>query len=112
MLNELKKANGKNLLLQAISENKKSSNLSILVTACWEAGVDCSQELLFFIDLAIKCDYAVCLEVLTVMENTSSPPDKKSIADSIQKLEAEIQKSANQKTVVYSEMIALLNNKL
>lgn len=111
-LNELRKKNEKALLIQAISENKKHPKLSALVAACWETGMDFSEEISFFVVIALECSYTVCLEAMTVIENAVNDVNRNAIIDSIKKLESEIQKKKSEKINLYSEIILTLKNKL
>ncbi|HET6244090.1 MAG: HEAT repeat domain-containing protein [Bacteroidetes bacterium] len=45
----------------------------ILISACWESGMDCSKYLNFFVELAINSNYCVAFECLTVIENMVGP---------------------------------------
>jgi hypothetical protein len=70
VLNELKNnpLNGKNLLLQVISDKTYSQHLPCLVAACWESGIDFSSHIGFFVKLSIASHYATCVEVMTLIE--------------------------------------------
>jgi hypothetical protein len=56
------------LLMTAISEagpgNKKK-----LLTACWEADLDCTPQIDMFAEIVMKDDFPVALEALTSIEN-------------------------------------------
>ncbi len=76
VLRDIKEKHGKKLLLEAIRECKQPSQLSFLVAACWETGIDFSSELSFFVELALRSETLVALECLTVIEQSESVPMK------------------------------------
>ncbi|MDQ3191653.1 MAG: hypothetical protein M3Q58_08670 [Bacteroidota bacterium] len=58
----------------------------ILVSACWESGMDCSSYLKFFIELAISSNYLVTFECLTVIENMPGPFNNSELGIFIEKV--------------------------
>lgn len=72
---DLKEESALPALIRAIQDPKNIEYQQMLVSACWESGLDCTPYLNFFVDLAIIADYMVCLECLTVIENMPGPFD-------------------------------------
>ena len=71
-----------------IAEIINPSNLEyqhILVSACWESGLDCTGYLNFFVELALSSNYLVAFECLTVIENMSGPFDTADLERLIEK---------------------------
>lgn len=73
-------------LLGTILDTNNKEFQAVLVSACWESGLDCTKYLEFFTDLAIRTDYLVCLECLTVIENMPGPFDMIQLENSISKI--------------------------
>lgn len=64
-------------LFEAIENPALIKFQRVLVSACWESGINYSMHLDFFVNLAAKSDYLTCLECLTVIENMEGPFDEK-----------------------------------
>jgi len=56
------------LLMTAIRE-AGPVNKKILLTACWEADLDCTPHLEMFADIVMKEDFPIAMEALTSIEN-------------------------------------------
>ena len=56
------------LLMTAISE-AAPENKKKLLTACWEADLDCTPNINIFADIVINDDFPIALEALTSIEN-------------------------------------------
>lgn len=57
------------ILISAIENKDMEYYHSLLIAAFWQSAIDGSDNLDFFVKMAIKGDYMVCLESLTVIEN-------------------------------------------
>jgi hypothetical protein len=56
-------------LVRVLEEDSMSFYNSFLISAFWQSAIDGSAHLELFVNKAIKGDYMVCLEALTVIEN-------------------------------------------
>jgi hypothetical protein len=56
------------LLMTAISE-ATSENKKKLLTACWEADLDCTPNMDMFAEIVMKEDFPIAMEALTSIEN-------------------------------------------
>lgn len=56
------------LLMTAIHE-AKPENKKKLLTACWEADLDCTPNIDMFADIVMKDDFPIAMEALTSIEN-------------------------------------------
>lgn len=83
---DLKEKSALPALIRAIQDPRNREYQQLLVSACWESGLDCTPYLDFFIDLAIIADYMVCLECLTVIENMPGPFDPATLDMTISKI--------------------------
>ena len=71
-------------LFEAIENPALIKFQRVLVSACWESGINYSMHLEFFVNLAAKSDYLTCLECLTVIENMEGPFDNKTLDQCIE----------------------------
>jgi hypothetical protein len=65
----LKEAKAAGIMVQALQSVKKTEQLSKLLAACWESGLDFSAHFLVFVTLACHNEFKVAMEALTVVEN-------------------------------------------
>jgi hypothetical protein len=107
-LKELKSEAGKELLLKAIAVSKSKEHTKTLTAACWEAGLDFSKYLSFFVQLALISDMEICIEALTVIEDMQGPIDKKMLAESMAKLETARNEDPSEKGILLADILVTL----
>lgn len=71
LLAELKHRDAIPVLIEAIQNKNYSKNRQLLVSACWENGLDYSNHLSLFVDLVIEGNFMVAFEAYTVIINMS-----------------------------------------
>jgi len=54
--------------VQFLKENKNLEDFHLLISTCWENGLDFSEHLQFFADLIMTADYFTAIESFTVVE--------------------------------------------
>ena len=111
-LKELKTEAAKEILLKAIAVTEDIRIRQVLVAACWEAGLDFSRYVSFFVQLAIISDLQVCLDALTIIEDMQGPFDNTVLLDCIKKLEEAKNKADDKKSVFLSDIIDNLSRHL
>lgn len=65
----LKAANAQKLMVEGIKAAERIEEKTILSAACWECGLDFSNDFLFFVELACHSDFKLAMEALTVVES-------------------------------------------
>lgn len=80
---KLKAGNAQDLLMEAISNLKKTEDKALICAACWESGLDFSKNLLYFTRLACDPDFSLSMEALTVVENMESKIEEKELAQAM-----------------------------
>ena len=74
--------------------NPKFSDVRIIMlSACWQSGIDLSHRLPDFITVASVGNYMECLEVLTVIENLEAIQDQEMLENEIIRLKAFLSES-------------------
>ncbi len=112
IFNNLKDQASVPFLLSAIQNCTDSKILNILVSSCWNNGLNYSEYYDVFIELIIKRDFELAFEAHTVIENQSRKLNTEIIDSYITQLKAHIKESDSQKTVIINETInTLLNQK-
>jgi hypothetical protein len=71
-LKQIKEQNDPKLLVDAIRNLADPKKKAILISACWETGMDFSSHLIFFTELACADDFAVAMEASTVILESES----------------------------------------
>jgi hypothetical protein len=66
-------------LVSALNNQRLKYYYSFLISAFWQSALDGSDHLTLFITKAVKGDYMVCLEALTVIENFDTTFENKEI---------------------------------
>ncbi|MCW3075626.1 MAG: hypothetical protein JWO32_235 [Bacteroidetes bacterium] len=84
IFSKLKEKNATAILVESIKKAGKTSEKTKLVAACWESGLDFSNELLFFTELALQPDFALAMEALTVIENSESIVPEKTLTQALE----------------------------
>lgn len=69
LLYDLKEQNVVEELIHAIEDDYFVDEKTVLISIFWQSSLDGSEHLSTFVKEAIKGDYMVCIEVLTVIEN-------------------------------------------
>ncbi len=102
----LKKEKAGDLLIIAIKKAKKDK--AVLIAACWESEINYSNELPFFIDLALDADYLVSLEAITVISTMEGPFKTEDVKESILKVKEEQKKLNSERTVPLNDLVQTL----
>jgi hypothetical protein len=70
-------------LIMAILNPENKEYRRILISACWESGLNCSPYLKIFVEMAVASDYLETIECLTVIENMIGPFSLKDLEESM-----------------------------
>lgn len=99
LLFDVKDENAIQGIFKAINHPQLKNHSALLISVLWEAGIDCKDRLEDLIQLVIKGDSTITLEVLTVIENidNSYPYDeiidhKLTLTEEIESCDDEIKK--------------------
>jgi hypothetical protein len=107
-LTNIKKEKKGETLLVAIAQNKNAAIQHFLIAACWEAELDLSKYLPFFVLLALDDNYLVSLEAMTVISTMEGPFDSKHVSDAIAKTKAKQATLTDEKAVLLNDLIDAL----
>ena len=75
------------------------------MSAIWQTGFDVNKHLPLFIELALKGDYLVCIDVLCIIENMLEPFEDTLIQDLVEEIERFIPKTEDKKSQLLFELI-------
>ncbi len=66
---DLKNKSSIDTIVEAIRQNKRSKDIHLLVSVCWQSRLDFTPYVDTFIDIMEHGNYQACLEAFTVIEN-------------------------------------------
>ncbi|HLN22072.1 MAG TPA: hypothetical protein VK213_13345 [Bacteroidales bacterium] len=72
LMNDIKNPSLQPEIINEIKKERKSSTKSMLVSSCWQSGLDYSAFLIDFAGIFLDNDYSVGIECLTVIEEASA----------------------------------------
>lgn len=98
------------ILIEAIRTHRELENLHLLIAACWEAELNFSNYLPFFIQLSIEESYLPAMEAMTVIENMQGPFDKQEVNKSIKQVEAFLAKGDHEKSPLLKQLLISLQS--
>jgi hypothetical protein len=96
---------------EVITELRKAWNpdtISMLVSSCWQSGLDYSEYSLDLTNIFLSCDYVTAIECLTVMEETVKNLTRKKKDEIIKIIEESTPSPINEKRTLNYEMLSIL----
>jgi len=84
IFSKLKEKNAKAILIESIKKAGIVSEKTKLTAACWESGLDFTDDILFFTELACSNDFALAMEALTVVENIEGAIPENTLSKAIE----------------------------
>jgi len=107
VLNALKSAEAAGLLAEILSMGEYRMHRRTLTAACWESGLDFSDHLDVFVNIAIEENPGTCVEAMTVIEQMAGPLEKMEVEEALVKLNAALP-GAGEKRTLLEEIRSLL----
>ena len=72
VINNLKDQKASVFLVEAVKKYKGQKNYNELISACWQNGLDFSDDINIFVDLVIEADLPTAIEAFSVVEGNIS----------------------------------------
>ena len=98
-----------NSFMRGIEDEKYKSIRKVILTACWQNGLDFSTFLPVFIDLIINEDWEVAFEAFTVIDNLETLPCDPVLSISIEKINKALETATDQKQYFLNEILIKLH---
>jgi len=111
LLNDLKDKSSVASLVEGIRNPKYQSELAVIVSACWQCGLDFSEYLSDFVDLVLTNNYLVAIEAFTVIESTDARFADELLSANILKIKAQLCNLAPDRKPLVAELLKLLESK-
>jgi len=95
-------------LVNAVQNDKYKRERGVILSACWQPGLDFSMHLEIFIMLYITEDYQNAIEAFSVVENSISRSTKKEITNYIIQIKSHLNRVNREKKLLLVEMINMV----
>jgi hypothetical protein len=107
-MNDLKDQSVCEEVINEIRKEWKSDTISMLVSSCWQSGLNYSEYSLDLARVFLKGDYVTAIECLTVIEDTVEDISKEKRAEVIKLIEDNPLPRVNEKSTLMLELISIL----
>ena len=110
LLNDLKNKESVRYLVSALETIKYKPIRQILVSACWQNGLDFHKDILIFADIFLTDEYLTSVEAFTVIENSIGKLEDQDIVQLIEKLNSKIDEADEKKKLLIRELLLTIRN--
>jgi hypothetical protein len=108
-LNDLKDTTVKQEIINSIGSAKNDDTRSMVITSCWQSGLDYSDRIDDFIEFFMANNFDIAFECLTVIEQSVEKVDIKKKKELVVQIKKKIQKQPSEKIALVNELINVLN---
>jgi hypothetical protein len=105
---DLKNKSSIDTIVEAIRQNKRSKDIHLLVSVCWQSRLDFTPYFDTFIDIMEHGNYQACLEAFTVIENMTENLSGEQLNDLKAKIKSVKGDNAETKPLI-EELVKLLD---
>ena len=95
--------------IEAITDKKYKPIRKLILTVCWQNGLDFSNYLSVFVDVVINDDWENTFEAFTIIDNFEFLPEQKIVKKAILKIEAAMENANEQKAYFLQEILAKIS---
>jgi len=110
VLGSVKEKDSVNSFIRAIEDEKFNKIRKLIITACWQNGLDFSTFLPVFIDQVISEEWETAFEAFTVIDNLEYLPSDAIIRVSVEKINQALGNANEQKKYFLKEILVKLNS--
>ncbi len=108
-MNDLKDQAAAEEIINEVRKQWKDDTISMLISSCWQSGLNYSEHLMDFVDVFMKGDYVTAIECLTVIEEFAHELTMEKLNNIIKYIEESKHSFQDEKKALKLEMIAILN---
>ena len=106
---DLKDQSATKEVINELRKNHKPDTISMLVSSCWQSGLNYSDYALDFIKIFLEGDYVAAIECLTVIEEFSCDLTRQTKDEIIKTMEENPFPRKNEKSTLMLELKTILN---
>lgn len=96
------------VFIQALEDKKYKTIQKILLTACWQNGLDFSNSLPFFVNLVINEDWEIAFEAFTIIESMEYFTTEKIMESVSKKINVALENATDQKKYFLEEILVII----
>jgi len=93
--------------IYAFQNEKYKSIWKMVLTTCWQNGLDFSNYTPIFIDIIVQENWDIAFEAFTIIDSLEFLPDKEIIRISVEKIKAALETSDEQKSYLLNEVLSI-----
>jgi hypothetical protein len=108
LLGTVKDKDSVNMFMRAVEEIKFKPIWKIILSTCWQNGLDFSTFIPVFIDLIINEDWEIAFEAFTIIDNLETLPDETIIKIASEKIKVSLESANEQKSYFLNEVLKKL----
>jgi hypothetical protein len=108
LLATVKDKSAANSFIFAFRNKKYKSIWKLVLTTCWQNGLDFSNFTPIFIDLIIHEDWEIAFEAFTIIDNLEFLPNQEIINESVKKINTALKTADEQKSYLLNEILSIL----
>ena len=108
-MNDLKDQTATEEIIKEVRKPWKDDTISMLISSCWQSGLNYSDYLMDFVEVFIKGDYVTAIECLTVIEEYAHEMNIDENKEIIKYIEESKDQFQAEKKALKLEIIAILN---
>lgn len=108
-MNDLKDPGASVEVITEIRKQWKPDTISMLVSSCWQSGLNYSEYSLDLAKIFLKGDYVTAIECLTVIEESVDELSKEKRKEVIKLIEESPFSTSDEKTTLTYELLSILN---
>lgn len=108
-MNDLKDQTASKEVITEIRKQWKADTTSMLVSSCWQSGLDYSKYATDLAEIFLKGDYVTAIECLTVIEESSEKITRKTKDELIKYVEENPFSPENEKSALTLELLSILD---
>jgi len=106
--NDLKDSSVRPEIIREIRKPWKDNTISMLVSSCWQSGLDYSDYIEDMVNLYIKSDYATSIECMTVIEGSVSEVSLERKKEIVKIINDAAPAWVNEKSGLSSELVSII----
>lgn len=110
LLNDLKTEEGASYVVAALKNPRYRPVRQILVSSCWQSGLDYHDHAQLFAKIVLKDDYATAIEAFTVIENSLGDLDDDEIVKLTSVLKEGVTTVSDNKKGLIRELLSVIRN--
>jgi predicted DNA-binding protein len=108
-LNDIKDKSVAPEIIAEIKKPLKAGTISMLISSCWQSGLDYTEYISDFTEIFFKGDYLTAIECLTIIEESTNGLSNKKREELLQLVDKHQLSPISEKAALRQELVSILN---